>query len=258
MIEAKVVKLTPEYAGELLAKNRKNRPFSAATVERYERTITNGDWRLNGETIILFKDGTLADGQHRCQAVVNTGIAIDVLLVGGIDESSFNSINDGKRRTAADVLHIDGNINTKTLASAARTYVMSKLTGSEINFINSSEIAKCVKEHPHLTYWTQRYCASNKGKIIPAFYCGYLAIASEKYGFEKLDKFFDDVVNGTNLSKTDPAFQLRERFISQTKVSRLSQTHARAFVVKAINACVLNKKMSFLRFSPDEPTPVII
>ncbi|MFK5284053.1 hypothetical protein ACI3PL_31190, partial [Lacticaseibacillus paracasei] len=66
----------------------------------------------------------------------------------------------------------------------------TKLTKTEANRITNLQIEKCVEDHPHLRYWVKKYIAT-RAKIFPSSVCGYFAIASEKYGFEKLDKFFD-------------------------------------------------------------------
>jgi hypothetical protein len=258
MFKTEIVKLTPELAGNLLANNSINRPVSKATIDRYERAIKRGEWALNGEPIIVFANGDLGDGQHRCIAVKKTGIPIDTVIMYGIDPSTFGTLNGGKPRSSSDILAINGEANAHILSAAARAFLLSQLTGRDGNCITSLQIEKCVEDHPHLRYWTQKYCAAKKAKLIPSALCGYMAIASEKYGFEKLDKFFEQLSTGVDLAEGDPAFVLRERFIAQTKVSRISNNHAKAFIVKAINAHVLGKKLKFLRFSEGEPIPKII
>jgi hypothetical protein len=258
MIRTEITRLTPQLAGELLSKNTGNRPVSRATTERYERAIKRGEWALNGEPIIVFSNGALGDGQHRCIAVQKTGIPIDVVVLYGVDPSTFDTLNGGKPRSSSDVLAINGEVNARHLSSAARTYLSASLTGRDVVCITSIQIKHCIEDHPHLRYWVQKYCGNKKAKLIPSGICGYLAIASEKYGFEKLDQFFEKLITGANLEQSDPAFVLRERFIAQTKVSRLSTRHAQAFIVKAINAHILGKKLTFLRFTDGEATPKVL
>jgi hypothetical protein len=258
MFRTEVVKLTPELAANLLAKNSTNRPVSKATIERYERAIKRGEWALNGEPIIVFKNDTLGDGQHRCIAVQRTGIAIDTVIMYGIDPNTFGTLNGGKPRNSSDILAINGEVNAHHLSSAARAFLLSQLTGRDAYCITTLQIEKCVEDHPHLRYWVQKYCSAKNAKLFPSALCGYMAIASEKYGFEKLDSFFKHLATGADLAQGDPALVLRERFIAQTKVSRISTTHARAFMVKAINAHVLGKKLAFLRFSEGEPMPKVL
>lgn len=257
MITTEVVKLTPELAGQLLASNTKNRPVSRTTIDRYERIIRRGEWMLNGEPIIIFKNGQLGDGQHRCMAVLNTGIEIETVIMRGVDDDAFKTLNAGKPRSTSDVLAINGEINCRTLGSAARNYLIYFLKGREQGAITATQMQQCVDEHPHLRYWTQRYVSNKKAKLFPSMLCAFLTIASEKYGIEKLDKFFDQAVTGENLTSGDPAFVLRDRMLGQ-KTSRLSMIHSRAFIIKAINAYLTGKKLAFLRFNDDELTPKII
>jgi hypothetical protein len=258
MINAEVVELTPEIALELLKNNRINRPLSQATIDKYVRAIKRGEWALNGEPIIVFETNNIGSGQHRCHAVIKSGIAIDTVLMRGVKESTFGTLDTGKPRGASDVLSIGGHANSHRLATAARNYLLLQPKGKDLRVITNLQIESCVANHPHLHYWVKKYCSMPRARIFPAFICTYLAIASEKYGFEKLDKFFEDISIGANLDAYDPAFVLRDRFIAQTKSSRLSTPHQKAFIVKAINSHLLNKKLKILRFTEGETTPEII
>ena len=132
MINAEIIKLTPEYAAKLLQNNPTNRPISDATVSRYERIIRRGEWVINGEAIIVFSNGALGDGQHRCIAVQKTGVTVDTILITGIDPDTFPTINGGKTRGASDVLAMSGELNTVRLSAAARAYLQTQLTGRDL------------------------------------------------------------------------------------------------------------------------------
>lgn len=257
-MHAQVVTLTPSAAKALLEKNIDNRPLSSVTVSKYASAIIRGEWQLNGEPIIIFEDGTLANGQHRCSAVVKAGIPIQTLIVYGASKSSFATIDAGKSRNASDVLAISGEKSTNVLSSAARAYIFEFLQGRAQYEITSTQILECVESHPHIIYWVRKHGADKAKKILPSAFCGILAIASERYGIEKMEKFFDQVVSGINLGKTDPAYLLRERLLNQTKSSQLSALVKRAFIVKSVNAYVMGKKISFLRLKEGEEMPKVI
>lgn len=258
-ITTEIIKLTPEIARELLQKNSDNRPLSQSTVSKYTQAIKRGEWALNGEPIIIFSNGNIASGQHRCHAVINANMPIETLIVRNVDHKTFSSIDTGKSRNGADVLAIRGEVNYAKLSAAARSYLLETLKGRDQYQITTTQICECVDKHPHLRYWVQKFTGSqNMKKLFPAALCGLLAIASEKYGTEKLDAFFTKLATGTGLEDGDPAFVLRERIRSQSGASRLSALHARAFMVKAINACLLGKRLTFLRWSQQEEMPKII
>lgn len=243
----------------LLKKNNANRPLSKSTLERYKKAIKRGEWKLNGEAIIIFLNGNIGDGQHRCQAVVDTGITIRTLIVTGVDENVFSTIDSGKMRNASDVLSIKGEINTIRLAAATRTYLATELSGRELSNITSVQIENCLDLHPEIRFWVQKFSSiKNNLTFLPGSFCGYMAIASEKHGREKLDKFLNQLATGASLEAKSPALVLRNRLMAQTSVKRLNKILMEAFIVKAINACLTGKEMAILRHTENEDFPKIV
>lgn len=257
MITTEVIQLTPEFAKTLLCKNTKNRPVSEALVSKYALAIERGEWKLNGEPVIIFSDGSLGDGQHRCEGVIRAGIAIPTVLLRGIDPESFSTINTGKLRNAADTLAISGEVNSIRLSAAARAYLREKLKGRALANITTAQVVDCVRNHPHVRFWSNQYGTLKNARLFPASVSGILAVASEKHGIEIVESFFKKIMTGADLTERDPALILRERFINQTNVSRLSAKLARTFIVKALNAHLTGKRITFLRMSPDEKDPEI-
>lgn len=258
-ITAELITLTPDMAKELLLKNSYNRPLAMSTVFKYMQAIKRGEWKLNGEPIIVFSNGNIGNGQHRCHAVIAAKTPIQTLIVRNVDNNTFSTIDTGKSRSGGDVLAIKGEVNCTKLSAAATAYLKETLIGKDQYQITKTQISECVDQHPHLRYWVKKYVASGSmKKLFPSNLCGLMTIASEKYGFEKLDCFFNKLATGAGLEAGDPAYVLRERMLNQSGVSKLSTNHVRAFMVKAINACLLNKKLSFLRWTSDEDAPKIV
>lgn len=249
MIESNVIDLTPDVASNILSMNNNNRPLSKATVAKYVSAMKRGEWALNGQPIIIFSDGTLGDGQHRCAAVVKSGISIKTAIVYGIDKESFPTIDGGKPRNNADALAIRGEKHYVMLSSAARSALFESLQGREKNEITTSQIIDTIEKHQHVRFWVQKMVGNKlMRKFVPASFCGVLALASERYGIEKIEPFFEQVASGLNVSVDSPAYVLRERLIGQTNSKKISAQTQRAFMVKALNAHILGKRMSILRF----------
>ena len=259
-MKTEIVTLTPEMAADLLSRNTFNRPLSEFTLSRYVAAIKRGEWELNGESIIVFNDGTLGDGQHRCHAVIKAKMPIKTVLVTGVDPLTFKTIDAGKVRNAADAIAINGEVNAKTLASATRAYLQEYMTAREFREISTPQIVACLDSHPHLHHWTRRYIGSRTFKsVMPNMTVGILALASERHGIEKVDPFFEALATGVNLTQRSPAYLLRERFLAQKGSKRLSATMQRAFIVKALNAHLQGKELAFLRFSEGvEDMPKVI
>jgi hypothetical protein len=258
MIKTEVISLTPQLAKQLLSKNQLNRPLSSMIVGKYTEAIRRGEWQLNGEPVIVFSDGNLGDGQHRCAAVVRSGIAIPTILLTGIDPAAFGTINTGKLRKAPDTLAIKGEVNTTKLSAAGRSYLREFLSGRAAEDITTTQIVNCIDNHPHIRYWTGRYVSTKNSRLFPSSIAGILAVASEKHGLEITELFFQKITNGTGLLERDPALILRERFINQNGSNRLSAPTARNFIVKALNAHLSGKTITFLRMAQDEKDPVIL
>lgn len=81
LTDLRVLKVTPEMATQMLAKNEDNRKVNDKRVSAYASIMLNGGWMATGQPIIVSKEGMLIDGQHRLNAVVRAGVAVDFLVV---------------------------------------------------------------------------------------------------------------------------------------------------------------------------------
>ncbi len=97
---AAVTVMTPQEAARLLACNGHNRNVSEVLVERYARDMRCGAWKQNGEPILVARDGTLLDGQHRLLAIQRAGRP-QTLLVPARSRTCFPSVATGATRPAS-------------------------------------------------------------------------------------------------------------------------------------------------------------
>lgn len=259
MIYSGVLSLTPDLAAEFLRANLANRKVSRSTVATYAQAITRGEWQLNGEPIIVSDSGQLLNGQHRCHAVISAKRPIDVLIVRGISGDAFKTLDTGKKRSASDALGIDGLKNTRLLATAARAIL--RLEGGSVKFSGSytnTQIADCIARHPNVPIWATRLTSSPAKRFLPGAMVGVLTLAEKRHGLGLCLNFFEKVSGGLGLSADDPAHLLRERFISRTNGVNLNSDYVLAICVKAMNAAVLGKRMSLLRWGGSEEMPELI
>ena len=100
--------ITVEMAEAWLENNLdRNRPLSTPHVNELARRIKNGDWVLTGQAILFDDSGRLIDGQHRLSALclAAAGYTLRSLVTRGIyDKGAFLALDEGKRRSASDVL----------------------------------------------------------------------------------------------------------------------------------------------------------
>lgn len=106
-MNASVMSITPEMAKEMLANNKINRKLDRGRVAMYAADMKAGKWELNGEAIVFYCNGNLKDGQHRLNAIIESGIPVKMLVVTDVPNDSI--IHDrGKIRTVANVLDLAG------------------------------------------------------------------------------------------------------------------------------------------------------
>lgn len=104
MVFAKVMDITPEIAQEFLNINVDNRPIESKTVDMYADDLVHGRWHENGQPFTL-SNGILKSGQHRCLAIIKTGITIRNAVVVYTDDPEM--LDTHRSRTVRDLSGID-------------------------------------------------------------------------------------------------------------------------------------------------------
>lgn len=221
-IKTTVTDVTPDYAKSLLSKNTKNRPISDRIVKRYAAMMKKGDWHFNGETVIISENGTLLDGQHRLSAIISSNTTHKMIVVTGVSQDSFTTIDIGNKRTPADALATYDEKYIKhrlVLAAAAQT-----LWEFDRNGIYRGHTGKYRPTHEELIEFIDLNegllksvdVASNlygARKLVPKsclVVCHYLFEKKDEY---ECEKFFSKLNSGEDLKHGDPVLALRERLI---------------------------------------------
>jgi hypothetical protein len=256
-MQIEVETINPEVAKHMLESNKINRALSNHTVEKYMRAMERGEWKLNGEAIIFDVAGNLANGQHRLHACIKSGIPLETLVVRGVPEDSFKTFDGGKNRNAADILSVSGEKNTVALASAARAYLMTELSGRKRFEITSTQIEHTVKSNRSLSKIVGAY-VGHTPRILPASFCGVVAQVERLHGESISTPFLEKAVSGLGLSKDDPEYILRDKFLNKKYGVGVTSESGRAYMIKAANAKIQGRKISLLRMSEDEAFPVLI
>lgn len=109
--------------GIVCSNNSHNRPFYTATAMQWMYEILAGNWKFNGESIIIGRNGQILDGQHRLVGLVWTAQewlkdplkypfwktipTIEAILVFGVDEAinTVNTLNTGRPRSLTDAIY---------------------------------------------------------------------------------------------------------------------------------------------------------
>lgn len=117
------IMVTPELAKNWLKYNQSNRPLSDSHIEALSKRMQSQDWKLNGQCIIFSRKGVLHDGQHRLHAVLKYGDAVWFDVRFGVSEDTFDTLDDGRKRSPRDVLAIHNIPNYSNTASAVKKII---------------------------------------------------------------------------------------------------------------------------------------
>ncbi|MBB2892111.1 hypothetical protein [Flexivirga oryzae] len=120
-MRTKTQTITPAKAAALLESNTSNRPLSRATVRVFAEAMKRGEWKTTHQGIAVDTNGLLVDGQHRLAAIVEADLPVKRTVFTEVSPDSFDVLDTGKKRNAADVLAIEGEKNTLLLAAMLRT-----------------------------------------------------------------------------------------------------------------------------------------
>jgi hypothetical protein len=117
-LSCEVVEISPAQATEMLRANTHNRSMRRPYVRRLAEAMQRGEWTINGEPIQIATDGTVLNGQHRLQAVVESGETVPMLVVRGLAVDAQRTMDTGSRRNLADVLALRHEPHATHLAAA--------------------------------------------------------------------------------------------------------------------------------------------
>lgn len=150
-METRLVTMTPEWASSILqSQNNHNRKIRLNAVKKIASAIAAGDWKLTHQGIAIDANGQLQDGQHRLTAIMQAGIPVQVLLTTGCDPSSFDVLDCGVNRTAADALQLIGAALAPKSAAGIKYYLLylsdSRRVWTNIAYPAHSAILKIYQE----------------------------------------------------------------------------------------------------------------
>ncbi|WP_284252774.1 hypothetical protein [Pseudolysinimonas kribbensis] len=187
-ITHELVQLTPELAERWLGRNLGNRNLRRHKVLQYARDMREGNWQTSGQAIQFDWDGRLIDGQHRCEAVIESGVTITVLVVKGLNPQARGVIDTGAKRSGGDALRFAGYAQDPTLLAAVARLADARENGylrtamaANVPSLSNADVIAWVEKNPRVssalsiarrTYreiniqpsvWT--YCLYEMGKV---------------------------------------------------------------------------------------------
>lgn len=262
-ITTTIEEITPSIASLWLQGNTKNRPLNRDLVTRYANAITRGEWVFNGDTYRFSNTGKVLDGQHRLCAIIESGVCVTGLIVRGLLDEVFPTIDSGKKRTISDVLSMKNYKHTCNLGAVLSLIYYDKTTGIEM--INSKlrpttqQLLDIVEENPSIYDSVRLFTSlSDKRKLVSCSISAFIHYSLCHRGYkERATEFFMGLYNGSDLPSGSPVLVLRNLFIEKRALGgvKFNQKHTIAVMIKAWNKYIQNQKITKIIHSDNESMP---
>jgi hypothetical protein len=95
--------ITPDKAKVMLRLNKGNRPIRQNHVKKMAEDMKAGAWQITHQGIAFNKNGELIDGQHRLNAIIESGKAVTMAVTTNCECSSFTILDQGIKRSVSDI-----------------------------------------------------------------------------------------------------------------------------------------------------------
>lgn len=121
-ITTEILLVTPAMAEKWLEGKAHNRPIHDSHVQKFERLLQTGDFHLTHQGVAFDVDNRLIDGQHRLWAILNSGIAAEMMVSHGWPVNTQQFVDQGLIRTSLDVIKLrdPGTVATSYMIAVAR------------------------------------------------------------------------------------------------------------------------------------------
>lgn len=235
---SEVVTVTPSIAAALLARNTHNRPYNQKRAEKYATMIADGRWMVTPESIIIDRNGVLADGQHRLGGVIISNTKAKMLMWFGADPEIFKVLNQGITRTAANITAIAGYSNSAIRSSIAG-FIGRLQAENPLATLDTNKVLQIVEETAdddmedaiHFGEMTRsrKLCNGTAAAL------AYWIIKKNSPNAARLPEFVDKFLTGANLSERSAVLRLRNMLTG----SVINETNTRSRRMKEAAAIIM-------------------
>lgn len=233
-----IVTVTPAIAERLLERNESNRNISEAQVSAIAKDIVSGFWQLNGETIIVSKDGFLNDGQNRLAAVIRSGMSVRTAMMFGVSRESRFSVDMGRQRTSSDFMAMNGVKNAHVISSIVALYELYKAGIYHRNFnvhLTKQDIVHAYeRKHKDFDRAASVVASSKLLRSFGASSVGTAYVILRDVNSRYCDTFFDGLADGAGLERGSAILSLRNRLSNREK--RLAAHEKLELILRGWNA----------------------
>lgn len=252
-LEITIDEITPVMAEQFLASNDNNRKRILRVVEKYARDMGTGNWALNGQTIKISKTGKLLDGQHRCFAAVRAGRSFHSIVVRGLPDEIFDTLDSGPVRSLGEILATRGERNANALAAALQKLWLYQQDMPTFHAWRGShaELLRVLEQNPRIRE-SVNLTLSRLHDVLPGGIAGATHYLAARVDRERADWFVMRTGDGVGLGLDDPIRRFRELLLRDRRNKRnpLREVEKWALAIKAINAFFQGTEVKLLVWRP--------
>lgn len=228
-----VLYVSPELAQQWLGLNHVNRKIRRRTVEFFNRIMREGQFLQTGEPVqfagyFTSGDALLVNGQHRLTAIAETGLGQHLVVVEGIARAAQDVMDTGKKRTFADVLHMQRGVedahSVATIVKLGWLWdkgLLPKIaTGGGSEEVTHLELLAWFDRNPEVKDAQLAGRRVNKECDFSATAVGLFKLLVDRIDADQAEIFLSKLASGAELSEGDPILAARN-WISGQRRERL-------------------------------------
>lgn len=255
--------VTPDMAKKYLEANTRNRTVSQHKVRELSSEISDGHWVMTHQGVAFDKNGDLCDGQHRLEAIVMSGCAVEMLVFRGLEIVAQDVIDTGRRRSVGDQLSIAGYKNGRTLAAVV-AHVVALTRGiavvgaaSRPRTIMSKEI---LEQSPEISQATNRVCGkkiigADQSMLAAVYYFGKYVQGKD----DEAELFVDVFETGVPAYTGCPALAAREKVLRfKLSGAELGREEKMSLLISAWNKFAEHQPVKRMTIPKERPTLVVV
>lgn len=257
--------ITPDEARKYLDSNTHNRAPISKAIDEYARAMREGQWSLNGQSIVFDADGVLIDGQNRLMACVMSGVPFQTWVVRGVaDARAFVTTDVGRSRNARDMLTYRHNdmrpVTAKRVAAAARVVSAWDSCENKSAFVGyalcgggtAEEWARIAERYMPRIAEIVELIGRRFDKMVAESIIHGCAVILYRIDEGAAHDFFRQLEDGVFSATDHPVKQLRDALAFRARDGRLNRRmiarEQMALIFKAWNAWRSGKQIKQLRF----------
>lgn len=251
--QALIVTANEQIVESLLSKNTNNRSIRKGNKQWLKNAIENKEFILTGQGIGVSTDGILVDGQHRLEAIRESGYPpVELLVITGLDPKSMMYVDQHAKRSTADMLKIvlDKSITNRE-ASLVNAHIKIIVNEDNEFVFGKGRVApdRVVEVMQENEDFISSLISAGGNMLRAGSYCALFHYGL-RYDKDRAIELTAKINTGENLTRNDPAYKLRELLMSshrRTTYGSAGQLADYKYAVSASISDALDEEINILR-----------